>query len=249
MCKRLTTEEFIEKAKAVHGDKYDYSKVIYVNNHSKINILCRKHGLFSQIANTHLKGSGCKECHIDYMKRNKVYNMAINDSGIRSKEKIVILWRDMLQRCYDTNFQKKNSTYIGCTVCDEWLLLSNFKKWFDENYIEGYALDKDILVKGNKVYSPNTCCFVPKEINALFVKNEDIRKCVRKSGSKYRTSIKIFNKYIEIGTFNDYNNAEKEYYIVRKKIILEKMKEYYNNNLISKKVYNAIIKRIENEEL
>lgn len=62
---------------------------------------------------------------------------------------------------------KNKPTYEGCTVCDEWLYFSNFKKWFDENYIEGFQLDKDIIIRGNKVYSPQTCCFVPKEINII----------------------------------------------------------------------------------
>ena len=56
---------------------------------------------------------------------------------------------------------KRNSRLI-CSVCEEWKHFSNFKKWFDENYIEGFDIDKDILIKGNKVYSPEACSFVPR---------------------------------------------------------------------------------------
>ena len=65
MGKKLTTEEFIEKAKKVHGDRYDYSKVDYKDAHSKIVIICEKHGEFLQIPNCHLSGNGCPECHKD----------------------------------------------------------------------------------------------------------------------------------------------------------------------------------------
>ena len=56
-------------------------------------------------------------------------------------------WHGMLFRCSTKNTQE---TYNDCSVCEEWLRFSNFKRWFDENYIDGFQLDKDILVKGNK---------------------------------------------------------------------------------------------------
>ena len=88
-------------------------------------------------------------------------------------------WCSMIKRCYDDNFHKKSPTYKDCSVCDEWIYFDNFKKWFDENYYEVedevMCLDKDILIKGNKVYSPDTCIFVPRHINSLFVKNDTSR--------------------------------------------------------------------------
>jgi hypothetical protein len=62
MSRRLTIEEFIQKAKVVHGDKYDYSKVDYINNRIKIKIICLEHGEFKQIPINHLKGKGCLKC-------------------------------------------------------------------------------------------------------------------------------------------------------------------------------------------
>ena len=64
MGNKLTTEEFIAKAKLIHGDKYDYSLVEYVNNHSKVKIICCEHGIFEQEPNNHLNGSGCPTCSI-----------------------------------------------------------------------------------------------------------------------------------------------------------------------------------------
>ena len=67
---KLTTEEFIEKARSIHGDFYDYSKVEYVNNYTKVTITCSIHGEFQQKPVYHLGGSGCYECGI-YIRKNK----------------------------------------------------------------------------------------------------------------------------------------------------------------------------------
>ena len=59
---KMTTEEFIARAKQVHGDKYDYSLVVYVNAHTKIKIICPVHGVFEQTPDKHLRGQGCGKC-------------------------------------------------------------------------------------------------------------------------------------------------------------------------------------------
>lgn len=88
-------------------------------------------------------------------------------------------WHSMMQRCYDEKFHEKKPTYIGCAVCDEWYNFQNFAEWYYNNYyeIEGERmhLDKDILVKHNKIYSPETCIFVPQTVNSLFVKSDKSR--------------------------------------------------------------------------
>lgn len=88
-------------------------------------------------------------------------------------------WHSMLIRCYDDKFHKKHPTYIGCEVYEGWLNFQNFAKWYEENYYEvkdeKMHLDKDVLVKGNKMYSPQTCVFLPNRINNLFLKNNKIR--------------------------------------------------------------------------
>jgi len=62
MTRKLTTEEFIKKARAVHGDKYDYSLVEYVNSRKKVKIICKEHGVFEQVASNHLRHQGCPAC-------------------------------------------------------------------------------------------------------------------------------------------------------------------------------------------
>jgi hypothetical protein len=73
-------------------------------------------------------------------------------------------WMRMLGRTYSSSYKEKFPTYKGVTTCDLWHNFQNFAAWFDLNYIEGFHLDKDIKIKGNKVYSPEACLFVsPKE--------------------------------------------------------------------------------------
>lgn len=99
-----------------------------------------------------------------------------NDS---KKTKQYIAWKSMFERCYSLKLHERYTTYIGCSVCEEWHNFQNFAKWYDENYYEitneVMCLDKDILVKGNKIYSPETCVFVTERINKLFIKADKSR--------------------------------------------------------------------------
>lgn len=83
---------------------------------------------------------------------------AINIKRIPTR--IFSIWQAMIGRCYDAKVQEKCPTYKDCTVCDEWHNFQNFADWYELNYIEGYQLDKDIKIDGNRVYSPETCLFV-----------------------------------------------------------------------------------------
>ena len=89
------------------------------------------------------------------------------------------MWQDMLRRCYDPKLHEKYSTYKDCEVEDKWLNFQHMAEWIEENYYEvpgeTMCLDKDILYKGNKIYSRETCIFVPERINLLFVKRDNAR--------------------------------------------------------------------------
>ena len=74
-------------------------------------------------------------------------------------------WKGMLERCYSSKFQEKYPTYKGCSVPEEWLRFSNFKRWMEKQDFEGMHLDKDLLFEGNKVYSAETCVFVTQTVN------------------------------------------------------------------------------------
>lgn len=96
-----------------------------------------------------------------------VCGVGLNDLTLKSNEEVYSKWADMLRRCYDPKTHIKHPTYNGCTVCSDWLTFSNFKKWYDINNRVGMHMDKDILIRGNKIYGPEYCRFVPQAINKL----------------------------------------------------------------------------------
>jgi len=84
-------------------------------------------------------------------------------------------WANMLERCYSKKAKKYNLSYLGCYVCNDWLLFSNFKKWMIMQNWQGMELDKDLLIQGNKEYAPETCMFVPRVINNMLVRNKRVK--------------------------------------------------------------------------
>ena len=174
-----------------------------------------------------------------YMGEGK-YKSKLNGKKTKAYE----TWRNMLGRCYDPKLHEKYPTYKDCQVCEEWLNFQNFAEWYEENYYEvgnkTMCLDKDILYKGNKLYSPKTCIFVPDRINKLFVKNDDSRGDlpigVGKYFNKYYVSKKNQNERAKL-----YNTIE-ETFIVYKKLKEEEIKEVANEykEFIPQKLYDAM---------
>ena len=121
------------------------------------------------------------------MKTKKlVQGVGINDSDyvtqemetigyVNGKQKLKLVWicpfyrtwREMINRCYSIKYQERNKTYIGCSVTDEWLTFSNFRAWMITQDWEGNQLDKDLLIGGNKIYSPEACVFVTPMVNSF----------------------------------------------------------------------------------
>ena len=111
------------------------------------------------------------------MNTRKVFGVATNDSKdavshvVNGKQvfcNFYTTWKDMLRRCYDKKYQASKPTYIGCIVCEEWMIFSNFKKWMESQDWQGKQLDKDLLKTGNKIYSPDFCVFISPDVN-MFV--------------------------------------------------------------------------------
>lgn len=162
----------------------------------------------------------------------------IGESHRQNTESLVsfAFWRHMMDRCYKEGY---NTCYSNVTVCSEWHNFSNFKKWFDDNYIKGYELDKDLYQynKENKVYSPDFCIFLPKEINACLT----TKKCnkynlptgIRKlNNSKFEVRVKYKNKTIS-ARFDTIEEAE-NFYRVEKSKILKELTDKYKDTLEEK---------------
>lgn len=158
-------------------------------------------------------------------------------------------WHDMFKRCYDKKYHKKYPTYENCKVCSEWHNFQNFGDWFNENYYEAddeiMCLDKDILVKGNKIYSPETCIFVPIKINSLFTKRQNYRG-KNPIGVHYHIKNKKFLSYCNIGigsikhlgTFDTELEAFEVYKNFKENYIRQVADEYKEK--IPKKLYKAM---------
>ena len=141
-----------------------------------------------------------------------VFGKGFYGAGLFSKKHAHIRnrWRGMIGRCYSEKEQEKYPTYKDVTVCEEWHNFQVFAEWMEENYnpetMQGWHLDKDILVKGNKIYSPETCCFVPSEINTLFNSQKEKRGTLPRGVSlikncdSYRAQICINGKALYLAS-------------------------------------------------
>lgn len=163
-------------------------------------------------------------------------------------------WLQMLRRCYSEKYLKKRPTYEDKYVCDEWHNFQNFAKWFDENYYEvenqTMQLDKDILSKGNKIYSPDNCIFVPDRINSLFIKSNATRGkypigvSYYKKTNKFISTCSIYNedkmKRVpkHLGYFNTPEEAFYKYKEFKEGYIKEVAEEY--KEAIPHKLYKAM---------
>ena len=162
--------------------------------------------------------------------------------------KCYIAWVGMYKRCYNPKYHEKKPTYENCTVCEEWNNYQNYAIWHIENYYEIeneiMMLDKDILKKGNKVYSPETCVFVPVSINSLFVKcnkaRGDLPIGVSKHGNKFKATLRKDNETIHLGYFNTPKEAFLAYKKAKEAYIKEVAEKYKGK--IDPRAYEAMMK-------
>lgn len=194
-----------------------------------------------QIRVTHLDGNTLNNNVENLAFEGLVCGVGINDVP-RFKNKAHKIWLYMIQRCYD----KKKRTYKfykDCFVCNEWLRFSNFLKWFNDKnngYRNGFHLDKDLLTKDSRVYSPDTCCFIPPEINKalIFKRNKKDglpigvsflkdRNCY--AGMKHDSSYKRFKTVEEAYSF----------YIEDKTRHIKELADKYRD-VITERVYNVL---------
>tara|TARA_R110000850_G_scaffold100316_5_gene207529 strand:- start:2039 stop:2656 length:618 start_codon:yes stop_codon:yes gene_type:complete len=159
-------------------------------------------------------------------RRELVYGLGVNDANYITRRKIdgkqvtcpfYSKWHNMMQRCYNPKLHARYPTYLGCSVTNEWLIFSNFKKWMEKQDWTGMALDKDILEQGNKVYSPEKCIFVTNQINKLFIDRARARGAHKigahwdKIVKKFRAQCRVNGKRKFLGYFSTENEAHEAY--------------------------------------
>ena len=163
--------------------------------------------------------------------RKLIYGIGINDAPYITQPHVnnkqiccpfYSLWQSMLKRCYSHKYQLTKPTYIGCTVCTEWLSFMNFRAWILTQAWEGNHLDKDIKIKGNKVYAPHLCMYVPAALNTI-IKTSRLGTGKYPLGvryfalnNKYASTISIAGKSIHLGCFDTIEEASDAYWEARK---------------------------------
>ena len=151
-------------------------------------------------------------------------------------------WADMLKRCYRTKYKDMYPSYHKiATVCDEWHCYQVFAEWYENNKYnveERLHLDKDILIPGNKIYSPETCILVPQRINLLFMNksnSQGLPNGIRKMKSGYYS---VHYSHLKIGNYKTFEEAANAYCIAKENAIKDIADEY--KNIIPTKLYDAL---------
>ena len=168
-------------------------------------------------------------------------------NGVIAKE--YALWHNMLQRCYSNTFQKRNPTYEGCEVSENFKSYEYFYEWC-HNQVgfsnKDWQLDKDLLVKGNKVYSEYSCVFLPNEVNTLLIKREASRGeyligvCWCKTHKAFVAQVrKNKGKQEHLGCFNTELEAFKAYKVAKESFIKEQANNWKSQ--IDNRAYEALM--------
>ena len=165
----------------------------------------------------------------------KVFGVGINDAAYETQKfikvdgrsklswscKLYKKWSGMMERCYGKSYQSKNPSYIGCTVCDDWIYFSKFKEWADNFQWEGLQLDKDILGGGEKIYCPENCAFILGKTNRFIITGRTLENGLMIGVNSYVTKGKYSAKCGNPFTGNQENlgifNSELEAHLAWKK--------------------------------
>lgn len=160
------------------------------------------------------------------------------------------VWRGMMSRCYE--YKKSSRTYYGeVEVCKEWWCFEVYEKWYNENYIEGYQVDKDLTIAGSKIYSPETCCFIPNRINCIMGKkkyntirrheNLPVGVSYHIRDGKFTAQCFDGDKLQHFGYHDTPDSAFSAYKEFKEELIKSIALEYYESGSISNAVYKSLM--------
>ena len=157
------------------------------------------------------------------------------------------LWKSLIQRCFDRNFKKAHPTYEDCTLQEDWECFAEFYKWCEEKeyFNIGYDLDKDLLMKGNKHYSEDTCVFLPRELNANISNKTSLNTTgfvgvsYEKRSGKYYASCRINGKTVSLGHHKTPEEASAAY-VKAKEDYIHSLAEKWHGK-IEERAYQALM--------
>ena len=157
------------------------------------------------------------------------------------------VWNNMLKRCYNKSNHQHQPTYTDCTVHPDWHDFQVFAKWFSEHKYSdlGYQLDKDLLFEGNKIYSPDFCCFVPAELNSLLTSCSRVRGeypqgvNLDKRCGKYQAKISLNGIRKNLGHFSCPQEAYEAYKTTKEAYVKERALHWRDR--IAPEVFDALM--------
>lgn len=169
------------------------------------------------------------------------------------KSATYVKWISMLARCYAPKTNGANSSYENCSVCDEWLNYQNFAEWYEGNKPNAFCveLDKDLLNRGNKIYSPENCQLIPREINLLisidYKKSSGLPTGVKRVQKKYAARARSGDgDSVWLGTFNTPEEAHAAYVTAKEAYVKEVAQKWKGK--IDPRVYDALMRWRVNPE-
>lgn len=182
--------------------------------------------------------------------RKSVFGVGYFGSGKYKSRKLgkqtaeYICWKSMLQRCYDKKLHALRPSYASCSVCPEWHNFQVFAEWFCAQALcDNYTLDKDLIVRGNKIYSPDTVSIIPERINCLLLSCSSSRGSlpigVTKSSHGYQASLNAGGKNTYIGHYSSHEDAFKAYKKEKEKLIKETADLY--RDVLDDRVYLSLM--------
>lgn len=186
-----------------------------------------------------------------------VYGIGVVGNKYATQTKEYSVWRQILGRCFVEKTKEKSPTYIDSSCCDEWLNYETFYDWIhqQENFTElkkdnDWFIDKDIIKKGNKIYSPEYCCLVPRRVNNLFTKRERCRGQYPIGVTKDKRCVNSFvatcanidspKNRVHIGTYHSSTDAFYAYKQYKENLIKDVANKEYACGRITKRCYNAM---------
>lgn len=247
-----TLREITTELKEKWGDLYDFPDFTeYTGVNQVIKVFCKRCKIvFEKSISSLLDGRGCSSCTRDSLRerflgkpnvnaRRLVFGVGVNDvSDCANGNTCYEIWHSILQRTVNEKYKSSHKAYKDASVCDEWLLLSNFKKWFDKHYIDGFCIDKDLLGFNNKIYSPDTCCMIPSEINNALTRKKRERE-LPIGVMKYKDKFKAVCRLKHLGIFDTVEEARNAYLKEKKKHLVELANKWKDK--IEPRAYDALI--------
>lgn len=200
--------------------------------HSAINVIIRhndKHGHIAKVSASQVRSGNIRNPY--YPTLHGVAYMGAGEHKAKIKGKHVqtySVWAGTVERCYCLVRLAKRPSYVGCYISDDFLCYQNFAEWYTahECYGLGYELDKDLLIKGNKIYSAETCTLIPKEINLAIrverIKDSNLPIGVMKNKvGGFTSSIKVGTTKEHLGTYKTPEEASAAYVLTKEAYVKE----------------------------